>query len=255
MIRAFVQVTLWILIGGLLSLLNECPGATATAERRMVTTTSIEGIIWGVARGAVNDEIGVVADSCNARHAAVQRALPEVTLSIDGRPRTGAAAWAEAVWRVICYVASEGGLPGDVGYGYGLQLAETNVQTTTAISDESVTKTIDVYWVESVKISDRITRRIPIYVSITIRATETGTETQIYGTGTGHADVRDFRCGVIRRIAERRAAAELDSGLRAALDAVESKARGYYSAGAMSADSQQIVAAVRDAIRIGRVRP
>jgi hypothetical protein len=268
----------------LLSVVRACPGATATARREMVTTASIEGIIWGVVKGAVSDGITGIGQAGTS-------GLPEIlqrpSLQIDGRPRSGFTGWAEAVWRVTCYAFTGPGEPGAdavvgggrgenressdnrrsgnaaagdglrgsrgcVKYTYRLHVRGCNVRRETRISDGEILLTTDVSWVEVVPVG-RSTREVPINVSIIIRATERGAQTYLLGTARGYADTRDFRCSIVRSIAERRAAEELQTGLAAVLLGIEIGGRRYYS-GAMSTDAAEIVAAVRAAIRIGRVR-
>jgi hypothetical protein len=181
-------------------------------------------------------------------------------LEIDGLPRSGFLAWAEGVYRIAGFslgFRSEG----SVGYSYGLRIRDCDIRRETRIIDGELLLTTDVRWVERVKISDRITREIPIHVSIEIRATErastgdAGTaKTYLVGTARGNADTSAFCFRPVRRIADRAACRELDTGLQRALAAIETGGRDYYLAGAMSAESSEIVEMLRTAIRIGRVR-
>jgi hypothetical protein len=106
-----------------------------------------------------------------------------------------------------------------------------------------VVKRIDAWWTESVPVG-RSTRRIPIHVRITIDATEGNRATLLVGTATGTADTRDFRCGFVRRIAERQAERALADGLAKCLRDIERGGRGYYAGGAEMTD-------VLDGIKIG----
>ena len=124
------------------------------------------------------------------------------------------------------------------------------IRRETRISDGELLLTTDVRWVETVKITNRITREVPIHVTMQITATESTGQTVLRGVATGEAGTEEFRCGVIRGIAERRAAAELNTGLARAISAIESGGRRYYASG-----SADIAGVLRDSIGIGRARP
>jgi hypothetical protein len=102
--------------------------------------------------------------------------------------------------------------------------------------------------VEQVKVG-RTTKRIPIYVTITIRATETDGATRIVGIGRGTADTSDFACGLVRRIAEKRAADELRTGLADALLRIQEGGERYYAGGA-----SYVLSIVQSSIDIGNRR-
>jgi hypothetical protein len=105
-------------------------------------------------------------------------------------------------------------------------------------------------WTERIKITERLTREIPIHVRVFIMAKESehGT-THISGVATGYADTRDFDCRLVRRIAEQRAADELDSGLADALERIQTGGTELYQHGA-----SDVLTIVRASINIGSRR-
>jgi hypothetical protein len=122
------------------------------------------------------------------------------------------------------------------------------VTTSTAVQDGYVCKTISTGWVEKVQIG-RLTRRIPIHVSVSIRADEAGNgATRIVGTATGYADTSDFRCRLVRAYAERTAASDLREGLEQALLRIQRGGTELYLAG----DTGEVILILRSAVQIGR---
>lgn len=157
-------------------------------------------------------------------------------LTIDGQSREGLRAWGEAAWRVGGYVADVR-TAGSVDIACRLRLGRRTVVTSTAVSDGRVEKVIDAWWTETVHVTKRITRRIPIHVQITIRASEIEAGTVLVGEARGYADTSDFHCrGVRFRIAEPQATASLNAGLRDALRTIERGGRQFYAGGAEIAD-------------------
>lgn len=224
--------------------------ATGSAQRSLVVEQEISGILLRVAWGEVSDvslrgrfrATGVVGSSFE---------IPDVSLTIDSQPRTGWRAWGEAAIRVTYYaVAADNRREGFVQYSYVINLRKYCIQRRTTISDGCVTLTTDIQWTEQVDIG-RLTREIPIYVRVVINANERSGGTVIVGTGTGTADTSDFQCFIVRRIAERQAAATLDRELPRVLRAIEQRGRSWYAAGEMPS----IVSSIGDGIRaIGRLR-
>lgn len=210
-------------------------GASGSATRSLESEQSIAGIIAGVVAGGVKDAVGTGASVGDFEAKEVIARLQAVTrtasLAIDGEPRTGWRAWGEAAIRVAYYaVATDDRREGFVQYSYIINLREYSIQRRTAISDGCVTLTTDIWWTERVPVGRQV-REIPIHVRVTIRADERDLrQTRIMGTATGHADTRDFRCPIVRRIAERQAAATLQVGLAEALHGIESTGRGWYDA-------------------------
>jgi len=229
-------------------------GATGHAERSMESADSIAGIVAQCVHGAWDDgklrgrirAAGMVGSAFE---------VPDVQLTIDGQSRTDLRSWGEAAWRVGGYVADSRD-DGSVGLAYRLRVHRFDIATTTSVSDGSVVKRIDAWWTEVVVIpvpcflrwllGEQIVRRIPVHVSISIRADETSSEsTRIVGTATGTADTSDFHCrGVRLRIAEPQATASLNAGLRDALATIERRGRLAYAGGAEIAD-------VLDGINLG----
>jgi hypothetical protein len=87
-----------------------------------------------------------------------------------------------------------------------------------------------------------------------IRADETGAEsicktTLLVGTATGTADTSAFRCGLVRRIADKTAHRELDAGLADALREIERRGTEWYLGAAAIGP---VLDAVRNAIDFGR---
>jgi hypothetical protein len=172
----------------------------------------------------------------------------EPTLRIDGQERTGILAWLVAVNRVASYALDrEHG--GCVAYGYRLSVRGYDVRRHTEICDGRVILTTSTGWVERIRITDRITREVPIHATITITARESTSSTRIVGSALATANLSEFRCGLVRRFADKRAAAELDSGLADALLRIERGGTTLYQHGA-----SDVLSIVRDAIRIGSRR-
>ena len=119
----------------------------------------------------------------------------------------------------------------------------------TEVRDGRVVKTINASWIERVPITKRLTREVPINVTIVIDATERDSSTLLAGTAYGNASLSAFDCRIVRRIAEKRAAAELREGLAAALLGIERGGTGFYRAGASDA-----LTIVRASIDIGANR-
>jgi len=217
-------------------------GASGHAERSMESADSIAGIVAQCVHGAWDDgklrgrirAAGMVGSAFE---------VPDVQLTIDGQPRTGWRAWGEAAWRVGGYV-SDFRADGSVGLAYRLRIRRYDIATTTAVSDGRVEKVIDAWWVETVPVTKRITRKVPVHVTIIVAVRESDTGTRIVGTSLATADLSKFRCSLVRRIAERQAAGQLDAGLRDALAAIERRGRLAYASGSDIAD-------VLDGINLG----
>jgi hypothetical protein len=135
-----------------------------------------------------------------------------------------------------------------VEYRYQLSVRGYAVSRCTEISDGCVTLTTSTGWVETVKIG-RLTREIPINVTVVIEATEGVGRTRLHGYARGHADLAEFRCRLIRRFADKQAAAELDSGLATALLRIQTGGTELYEHGA-----SDVLTIVRESIRIGSRR-
>lgn len=204
-------------------------GATGEARREVVVDQHVSGIVARVVIGAVSDGIQVAesAGGIQRKAKAAISVLESAVLTIDGEPRTGWRAWGEAGWRVGAY-AIDARHDGSVGLAYRLRIRRYNIATSTAVSDGSVVKQIDAWWTEVVPVG-RSTREIPIHVSISIRADEVGSgTTRIVGTATGTADTSDFACGLVRRIAERKASETLDRELDRCLVGIQRKGTDLY---------------------------
>jgi len=233
-------------------------GASGSAERTLESRDSIAGIVIQVVGGAVKD-----AFSETTRPGGLRRVLRGATftgLEIDGRPRSGIFSWLAAADRIAGY-ALDRQTGGSVEYSYRLQIQQYHVLRRSRVVDDQVTLTTSTGWTERIQLTKRLTREVPISVTITITATEvtrdgagvraaadeTAGGTRIRGVIRGTANVSDFRCQVVRGIAENRAGVELDAGLARALLVVKTKGRAYYHAGA-----SDVLDALRAAIRIGR---
>jgi len=238
-------------------------GASGSAERSMTTDASIGRIVASIAWGAVSDVVQIAKRRVGNDDRGMG-GIPSPTgvhLQIDGTERTGWRAWAEAAWRVGGYVA-DARSDGSVGLSYRLRIRRYSIATSTAVSDGRVEKVIDAWWTDVVVIlvprflrwliGEQIVRRIPVHVSISIRADETSSEsTRIVGTATGTADTSDFHCrGVRLRIAEPQATASLNAGLRNALAAIERGGRQFYAGGSEIAD---VLDKVKLGIKIGGI--
>ena len=224
-------------------------GANASAQRSMtVEDQTIAGIVLQVVAGGINDALPKLRRVAGGSAGNVDWPVLDVpALRIDGEPRAGWRAWGEAVCRIAGY-ATDLRDDGSIGYAYLVQLRGMDVTTSTTVLDGYVWKTISTGWIERVEITRRITREIPIHVVIVITATERGTETYLVGTATGYADTRDFRCRLVRRIAEQRAATELRIGLADALRRIQDGGTRLYLAG----DTREVIAILRSAVKIGR---
>jgi len=218
-------------------------GASGHAERSMTTDASIGRIVASVAWGAVSDvALRTKADRIDLGQAAKRIEEARIRLAIDGTERTGWRAWAEAGYRVGTYVADCRDA-GSVGYAYQLQVRRFVIHRKTRITNDHVVLTTTADWVEIVPVG-RSTKRIPIHVTIRITADERATGTLLVGTATGRADTGAFRCGLVRSVAERTAAAELNTELGRALLAIEREGRQFYAGGHDIAD-------VLDGIHLG----
>lgn len=216
-------------------------GATGSAERRLETEQEIAGIVVRVVIGAIGDVFN--SKTSGLRPGGLLRMGQAPTLTIDGQHRTGWRALGEAVLRVARYAANGTGevdgrghrgtgeverISGSVGYAYRLRIRGYDVRRATRIENGYVLLTTDAWWTEVVPVG-RLTRRVPIHVVIVITATEHADgSTLLVGTATGTADTSDFSCGIVRRIAERKAAATLNSGLAAALASIQRKGTDWY---------------------------
>lgn len=218
-------------------------GASGSAERSMESADSIAGIVAQCVHGAWDDgklrgrirAAGMVGSAFE---------VPDVQLTIDGQPREGLRAWGEAGCRVARYVINTEAT-GRVEYSYSLQVRAYTVRRHTEIRDGRVMLTTDAWWTEVVQVTRRISRRVPIHVTITISASErSGPATVLVGTAIGRADTREFRCGLVRRIAERQASDTLRVQLPAVLRTIERGGRKFYAGGAEIAD-------VLDGINLG----
>jgi hypothetical protein len=238
-------------------------GASVSVQREIETNDTIAGIVAQVLWGAVEDAV-----SETTRPDGLRRLLAGATftrLEIDGQPRTGFFAWAAAVNRVAGY-AIDARTVGRVEYSYTLQVRAYTVRRYTEIRDGLVTLTTSTAWTETVPITKRITREIPIHVTITITARESGaiartvgaarsqpdvsaSATTIQGRATGTADTRDFRCGLVRSIAARTASSELRDGLGRVLLAAEKAGRGLHASGY---DIAPILDGLRAGFELGR---
>lgn len=244
------------LVAGMLALHGcDACGATASASRSMETSASIGRIVAQCGAGLFHDARLVgrtsgLREKTNGFLAGLEAA--DFRLTIDGQPREGLQAWADAAWRIGSY-AADTRHAGSVGLAYRLRLRGYNITTTTAVSDGRVEKVIDAWWTETVVIplppflqrllkKKAIIRKVPIHVCIPIRADEEsdGT-TRIVGTATGTADTRQF---CLRRVAERQATQQLNAGLRNALIEIERRGRLAYASGSDIAD-------VLDGIKLG----
>lgn len=208
-------------------------GATGHAERSMESTDSIEGIVGQCLGGLLSDAgqayLGATAGRNDFGSRISLDSFPQLT--IDGQPREGLRAWGEAGCRVARYVINTEAT-GRVEYSYSLQVRAYTVRRHTEIRDGRVMLTTDAWWTEVVQVTRRISRRVPIHVTITISASErSGPATVLVGTAIGRADTREFRCGLVRRIAERQASDTLRVQLPAVLRTIERGGRKFYAGG------------------------
>lgn len=238
-----MSIAIWILL---------VAGATGEAQRSMVVEQDVAGIILRVGIGAISDVLtrdGTGLRGSRGILSRAERIFDGAKLTIDGEPRTGWRAWIAAGSRVCAY-AADCRHSGSVEYAYTLAVRQYSVRRHTEIRDGLVTLTTDIWWTERVEIG-RLTREIPIHVRLTINAVERVGDTVLRGDVIGTADTDDFRCDLVRRIAERQAAATLDRELPRVLRAIEQRGRSWYAAGEMPS----IVSSIGDGIRaIGRLR-
>jgi hypothetical protein len=205
-------------------------GATGHAERSMVVEQEISGIVARCVAGGVKDVFsGTRQGLQGGRTGSYIRASGKtLQLQIDNQPRTGWKSWVEAVCRTAGY-AADWKLDGSIEYEYRLRLRGYDIRRATRIENGCVVLTTDAWWVEVVPVG-RSTRGIQIHVTITITAREHNESTLLVGLATGTAGLADFRCRIVRRIAERQASEALRVGLAEALLSVEFRGREWYFA-------------------------
>lgn len=214
-------------------------GASGHAERSMESADTIAGIVAQCGKGLFDDfrqthQSRGSGQGIEGFLEAASKIQPKLT--IDGQSRAGMRAWAEAAWQVGGYVADCRDA-GSVEYAYRLRVRGYDVRRSTTIQDGRVVLTTDAWWIETVPVTRRISRRVPIHVTITISASErSGPATVLVGTAIGRADTREFQCGIVRRIAERQAADTLNGSLRTALADIERGGRQFYAGGEEIAD-------------------
>jgi hypothetical protein len=228
-------------------------GASVSVQREIETNDTIAGIVAQVLWGAVEDAFVRDAESkdCSGIRAAGSDLLSSLRLRIDGQPRTGFWSWAGAAYRVAGY-ALDRQSGGCVTYSYRLRVRGYDVRRHTEISDGRVTLTTSTGWTEMVPVL-RSTKRILIYVSFVIAATERSGKTSLLGSATGWADCSEFDCRLVRSVAERTAATELRYGLGRFWLAAETTGRDWYAGGSE-------LAPILDGLRAGfemgrRLRP
>jgi hypothetical protein len=221
-------------------------GASGHAERSVtVEDQQIAGVVARVIGGALGDGFAFGRKRERGISGLVPRELLEsVTLSIDGEQRTGWRAWCEGVARVGAY-AADCRTDGSVGYSYRLRVRGYDIRRYTGIANDHVVLTTDAWWVETVPVG-RSTRRIQIHVTIRITAVEAGGVTRLVGTAVGTANLDAFRCGLIRKIAERQAAATLDRELDRCLMGIERTGTRLYLG---SADIGPVLDGIGEAMR------
>lgn len=244
----------WILaslLGGIVTL-HGCDvfAAPGSAVRTMESKRRIPEIVLQVIAGAVSDGLHGT-DGRFSGLSGVGR-FGFSGLKIDGEQREGFWAWCGAAYRVAGYAASDGSevrrRGGSVEYSYQLTVRGYVVRRSTRIQDGHVLLTTSTGWVETVPIG-RLTRRIPIRVTFTITALEIESGSVLRGLATGTADTGEFRCGIVRRIADQRASNELDSGLAEALGAIQREGIRYYQG---AAELAPVLDEMRRAINFGR---
>jgi len=200
-------------------------GATGSAHRSMVVEQEISGIVARVIFGGVKDVLGRRRlSSAGLLDGSDLRSYP--TLTIDNQPRTGWRSWGEAAVRVGTY-AADLRHEGSVRYVYRVRVRGYDIRRETVIEDGCVLLVTDAWWVETVPVG-RSTRKAPIHVTIRITATELDGRTALVGYASGHADTSDFRCGIIRRFAERQAASTLRIELQKALATIQREGTRMY---------------------------
>jgi hypothetical protein len=195
--------------------------ASGSAQRSMEVEQQISGIILRVGVGGAQDALPKLLESVGTSGRTTNWTVLDMpTLCIDNQPRTGWKSWVEAVCRTAGY-AADWKHDGSIGYEYRLRIRGYDVRRSTRIENGRVVLTTDAWWTEVVTVG-RSVRRIPIHVRIRIDATEVACGTTLVGYASGEADTSDFRCGLVRRLAERQAAATLDRELGELLRVAES---------------------------------
>lgn len=226
-------------------------GATGSASRSMQTEVSLPGIVGGLVAGGGKDAWDAISRSRGSGTGLQVRDFEAPALAIDGEIRTGWRSWARAAGRTAAY-AYDFRDTGSVEYAYRLRVRGCDVRRKTRIENDRVLLTTDIYWTETVPVTRRITRRVPIYVTIIITgSTDSRGVTTLHGRAVGTADTSAFHCPLVRRIAERKAAETLNGELAAALLKIETTGRGLYAAGELPEIVGRIGAGIR---MIGRLR-
>lgn len=234
-------------------------GAPASASREMtVEGQTIAGVVFQMGKGAFNDlSIGSDESGPAGQARRLSTSISGMHLTIDGTRRSGFSGWWDAGRRVGGYVLDTQHA-GSVEIAYRLRARGYTVDTTSIYRDGFVSKSFSTGWTERVVIplpkflqrllkKKAIIREVPIHVTIEIRATETNGTTRIVGIGRGTADTSDFACGLVRRIAEQRAAAELRNGLAAVLLRIQTEGTRLYFAG----DPGEVAKIIQQEVRIG----
>ena len=234
----FVLAVVTLLLSGL----ENADAATSSAVRSAEYNQTILGIVGQLVVGGVEDvTTSGSSGSIRGKAKAAVSVMGTASLTIDGEPAKGLAAWLHAVNRIAGY-ALDRQTAGSIDLAYGMTIRGYPIRTATKVTNDHVTKTFTTGWTEVVRIpvpkplqrwlGKEVIRRIPINVAFQITAAETAGSTVCRGVATGTARTDAFRFGCIRRIAEQRAADELDAGLAEALRTIQTKGEGLYAAGA-----------------------
>lgn len=214
------------------------PSAVGAAQHTLTVEREIAGIVTQVAAGGAVRLLNGSGTEIDPEQVLKIAGQLQAELWVDGEAAHGPAAWKAAVRRVRGYVRDTEAA-GSVEYRYQLTIAELAVVRRTRITDGNLVLTTDVGLVEWVPIElPRRTKWVPmpLQVRLVLSAHEQGGVTVITGRATAVADLRGFHCALVRRLAARRAPAEISQGLRVQLlTTIEQQGRKLYAEGDVEA--------------------
>lgn len=220
--------------------------ATESASRsKDVADETIAGIMLRVAAGGVQDILHRPGEGLSFTNIVKRFSDVDLQLEIDGFKQIGAMGWVRAVVRIVAYTA-DWQKSGAVHLIYTFHFDEYVVRRESVYSNDHVVFITDISWVETVPITRRITKTIPIAVRFTITASNVSAAVHIDGLAQGSVDLSGFRCPLIKKVADRKAADKLSGSLSAALLKIDQQGTVWFH----SANLPSIIKDIRDTLKI-----